>query len=137
MNPLKESRPATGCMHGSWDNDGVCQLKTAYQRINIVRQIEKRFRKRTNLRMLEFGPGLGCLIDLVHSNWPQAEYHVADTESGLLEWIFLHGIHVSYFIRGDSWLSSGGQKYDSHSRNSLPIEVLPCQNRFTDLWTTI
>jgi 2-polyprenyl-3-methyl-5-hydroxy-6-metoxy-1,4-benzoquinol methylase len=84
MNPLENGTQPIECMHGSWDSQSVRQLKMAYQRVNIVKQIKKCFQEKTDVRMLEFGPGLGCLIEQVHSNWPKTEYHVADRDSGLL-----------------------------------------------------
>ena len=84
MNSSSNIQDHEKCLRGNWDNPSVCQLKTAYQRINIYKNIKKQFLTKPPLRIFEFGPGLGCLIDLAHTAWPQTEYHVADMDSHLL-----------------------------------------------------
>jgi hypothetical protein len=85
MNSLEKERQQDGCTHGIWDNLTVCRLKTAYHRVNIRKRIEECFCKKSALRMIEFGPGLGCLINLVHTDWPQTEYHAVDIDPGVLK----------------------------------------------------
>ena len=85
MNTARQYEHNAECAHGIWDDQSVCRLKTAYHRKNIFKRIEDSSCDKSKLRMLEFGPGLGCLIDLVHSCWPDAEYHTADVDPGLLK----------------------------------------------------
>lgn len=72
-------------IRGLWINPATRCLKIKYHRINILDRIKSAFHVQSPRRMLEFGPGLGCLIELGHEVWPAMEYHVADIDSGLLE----------------------------------------------------
>lgn len=100
MNSEEKNRPNLESLHGMWDDAAVCRLKTAYHRTNIIKNIEGCFRKGPSVRMLEFGPGVGCLVDLVQMSWPQTEYHIADMDAGLLSTLaarcpFIHAHQIA------------------------------------------
>ncbi len=79
----RRSQVAAG-IHGCWNDESVCRLKTSYQEKNIVGRIRRNIRHRNSYRMLEFGPGLGCLLNLVTERWADVEYHVADVDAAVL-----------------------------------------------------
>lgn len=84
MEAIEQDGCGAGCAHGIWDDQSARRLKTAYHEINIIKRIEGFFQREGPLRVIEFGPGMGCLFDLVRSRWPETNYHVADVDAGLL-----------------------------------------------------
>ncbi len=81
----KTSDLSGDCLHGGWANPAISRLKTAYHRVNILAKMEEPLRRNPVMRILEFGPGLGCLIELVHAKWSSVEYHVADIDRQVLD----------------------------------------------------
>lgn len=58
----------------------IRKLKSDYHRINFMKPLNSVIARGKKIRVLEFGPGIGCLIDLVLSDYPDAEYHIADID---------------------------------------------------------
>lgn len=65
-------------------HERVYALKKAYQRRNILFRIRQRFSASDTLDVLEFGAGMGCLVDLMKEAFSCVQYTVIDNNEGTL-----------------------------------------------------
>lgn len=68
-----------------YGNDFIFQMKQAYHQANILGLIRKACAGHPHPRILEFGPGLGELTQLVLQHIPEADYTVLDIDTQILE----------------------------------------------------
>lgn len=66
------------------NHTAVYQLKRDYQQKNILSKIQEKLNSTEKISILEFGPGMGCLIDLIFSKTTNVDYHIVDIDSDAL-----------------------------------------------------
>jgi len=62
----------------------ILRMKHAYHEVNILPLIQASCRGKVSPRILEFGPGLGVLAELLLKEYPEAEYHAIDVDGSVL-----------------------------------------------------
>jgi 2-polyprenyl-3-methyl-5-hydroxy-6-metoxy-1,4-benzoquinol methylase len=97
----------------SEDGNKVYALKKAYHRRNILSRIQKCFSADERLGILEIGPGMGCLADLILGAFPQASYTVMDNNQGTLDELLVRFPDIEVRrVENESQLANASGKYD-------------------------
>jgi len=97
--------------HGDVEN--VYALKLAYHRKNILARIRRHFPEKSGISVLEFGPGLGCMADLVHSTYEDVDYSIVDCTQGVLDEVQLRFPDVSaFFVENAGQLDAIDKQFD-------------------------
>ena len=65
-------------------SDFIWNLKTHYHSHNILPLITQSFLEKSEIRVLEFGPGLGVMADLLHRSYPNIKYEAIDIDPFIL-----------------------------------------------------
>jgi SAM-dependent methyltransferase len=63
----------------------VKKLKKAYHTKNILPILLKNFDSKQKIKILEFGPVLGVMADILHSNYPLINYTAIDIDQTILD----------------------------------------------------
>ena len=74
-----------GAAYNQQDIGFVSELKRNYHSQNILPLLKQNFSKHSELRILEFGPGLGIMAELLHENFSRISYSAVDIDSSILE----------------------------------------------------
>ncbi|MFA6715561.1 MAG: class I SAM-dependent methyltransferase [Victivallales bacterium] len=64
----------------------VRKLKKAYHKKNILPLLLQKFPPSREISILEFGPGLGVLGDLLYEYYPHLDYTILDISPDILNW---------------------------------------------------
>lgn len=63
----------------------VRNLKKAYHRKNILPLLLKNFDCEQNIKVLEYGPGLGIMADILYKTYPSINYTAIDVDQNILD----------------------------------------------------
>jgi len=74
----------SGAPYNQQEEDFARHLKKSYHTKNILPLLLKNFTKEQNIKVLEYGPGLGIMADVLHENYPSISYTAVDIDPNVL-----------------------------------------------------
>ncbi len=75
----------SGAAYKQQQEDFVISLKRAYHIRNILPLLLKYFPGDKKIKVLEYGPGLGVMADILHDTYPDIDYSAVDIDEEVLQ----------------------------------------------------